>query len=135
MAERTGEVREISLLDIMGGAIADRVNYEFDYVARNLLDPNTDANTARKLTIEIWVTPTEDRRSATVKAVVSSKLAPVKQLDATLLLGGSADDPTVMVYHADAQAAQLVRRDAERTENYSAREAGIRRSKHVKSSN
>ena len=38
MNGNTGEVREISLLDIMGGAVAERVNYEFDRVARNMLD-------------------------------------------------------------------------------------------------
>ncbi len=102
MQENNGEVRGISLLEIMGGAVAERVNYEFDRVARNLLDLNTDQKTARVLTIKISLTPTEDRRSASVKAAVSSKLAPVRQLDTTLLLGGSADDPTVMEYTPQA---------------------------------
>ncbi len=98
MKEDNGEVREISLLEIMGGAVAERVNYEFDRVARNMLDLNTEAKKPRTLTIKITMTPTDDRRSMSVKADVSSKLASVRQLDTTLLLGGSADDPAVMEY-------------------------------------
>ena len=98
MNGNTGEVREISLLDIMGGAVAERVNYEFDRVARNMLDLNTEAKKARTLTIKITMIPADDRRSVAVKTDVSSKLASVRQLDTTLLLGGSADDPAVMEY-------------------------------------
>lgn len=98
MDKKTGEVREISLLDIMDGAVAERVNYEFGLVARNMLDLNTEAKKPRTLTIKITMVPADDRRSISVKADVSSKLVPVRQLDTTLLLGGSADDPAVMEY-------------------------------------
>lgn len=94
----TGEIREISLLDIMNGAIAERVNYELEKVARNMLDLNTDAKRARGLTIKISLTPADDRSSAAVKVAVSSTLAPVKSLDGMLLLGGSAEDPTIMEF-------------------------------------
>lgn len=98
MDKKTGEVREISLLDIMDGAVAERVNYEFGLVARNMLDLNTEAKKPRTLTIKITMVPADDRRSISVKADVSSKLVPVRQLDTTLLLGGSSDDPAVMEY-------------------------------------
>lgn len=98
MDGNTGEIREISLLEIMNGAVAERISYEFDRVARNMLDLNTEAKKPRTLTIKIALTPTDDRRSASAKVDVSSKLVSARQLGTTLLLGGSADDPAVMEY-------------------------------------
>lgn len=96
--EKTGEVREISLLDIMGGQVSERVTYELGKVMRNCTDPNTDAKKARTLTVEFTITPTESRDSATVKVAVKSKIAPIKAIDSTLLIGGTEDDPVIMEY-------------------------------------
>lgn len=94
----TGEVKEINILDMMNGAIGERVDYELGKVMRNCLDLNTDAKKARTLTLEIGIVPTENRDSAAIKVSVKSKLVPVKALDSTLLLGGTADEPIVMEY-------------------------------------
>lgn len=98
MDRNTGEIREISLLEIMGGSVGERAGYELGLITRNMLDLNTEAKKPRILNIKFTFTPTEDRRSASVKVDVNSKLVSVRQLDTTLLLGGSADDPTVMEY-------------------------------------
>lgn len=98
MDGNTGEIREISLLEIMGGSVGERAGYELGLITRNMLDLNTEAKKPRILNIKFTFTPTEDRRSASVKVDVNSKLVSVRQLDTTLLLGGSADDPTVMEY-------------------------------------
>lgn len=95
---KTGEVKEINILDMMNGAIGERVDYELGKVMRNCLDLNTDAKKARTLTLEIGIVPTEHRDSAAIKVSVKSKLVPVKALDSTLLLGGTADEPVVMEY-------------------------------------
>ena len=95
---KTGEVKEINILDMMNGAIGERVDYELGKVMRNCLDLNTDAKKARTLTLEIGIVPTENRDSAAIKVSVKSKLVPVKALDSTLLLGGTADEPVVMEY-------------------------------------
>lgn len=93
-----GEVKEIGILDIMSGAIGERVNYEFAKVVHNCCDLNTDAKKERVLTLEFKFVPTENRDSMTVKVLPKSKLVPVKALDSTLLLGGTADAPVVMEY-------------------------------------
>ena len=96
----TGEVKEINLLDMMGGAVGERVSYELSKVMRNCKDLNTEPKKARTLTIEFSFSPTEARDSAAIRVSVKSKLVPVRALDSTLLIGGTADDPVVMEYTA-----------------------------------
>ena len=94
----TGEVQEINILEMMNGAIGERVSYELAKITKNCKDLNTEAKKARTLTIEISMTPTDSRESMSVRVGVKSKLAPVKALDSTLLLGGTEDDPVLMEY-------------------------------------
>ncbi len=94
----TGEVQEINILEMMNGAIGERVSYELAKITKNCKDLNTEAKKVRTLTIEISMTPTESRESMSVRVGVKSKLAPVKALDSTLLLGGTEDDPVLMEY-------------------------------------
>ena len=94
----TGEVQEINILEMMNGAIGERVSYELAKITKNCKDLNTEAKKTRTLTIEISMTPTESRESMSVRVGVKSKLAPVKALDSTLLLGGTDDDPVLMEY-------------------------------------
>ena len=94
----TGEVQEINILEMMNGAIGERVSYELSKITKNCKDLNTEAKKVRTLTIEISMTPTESRESMSVRVSVKSKLAPVKALDSTLLLGGTEDDPVLMEY-------------------------------------
>ena len=77
----TGEVKEINLLDMMGGAVGERVSYELSKVMRNCKDLNTEPKKARTLTIEFSFTPTEARDSAAIRVSVKSKLVPVRALD------------------------------------------------------
>lgn len=90
----TGEVKEISILDMMNGAIGERAAYELTRIMKNCRDFNTEAKKARTLTI----VPTENRDSVAVRAEVSSKLVPVKPIDGALLLGGTDAEPIVMEY-------------------------------------
>lgn len=94
----TGEVQEINILEMMNGAIGERVSYELAKITKNCKDLNTEAKKVRTLTIEISMTPTESLESMSVRVGVKSKLAPVKALDSTLLLGGTEDDPVLMEY-------------------------------------
>ncbi len=94
----TGEVKEINILEMMNGAIQERVDYELARIMKNCKDLNTDHKKARTLTIELSFKPTEARDSLAVKIDVKSKLASVKALDSTLLLGGTETEPIVMEY-------------------------------------
>ena len=94
----TGEVKKINLLEMMDGAVGERVSYELSKIMQNCKDLNTEPKKARTLTVEFSIVPTENRDSAAVRVSVKSKLAPVKALDSTLLIGGTAEDPVVMEY-------------------------------------
>lgn len=79
----TGEVKDISILDMMNGAIGERAAYELTRIMKNCRDLNTEAKKARTLTIKLSIVPTENRDSVAVRAEVSSKLVPVKPIDRT----------------------------------------------------
>ena len=97
-----GEVTEINLLEMMSGAVGERVSYELAKIMRNCKDLNTEAKKARTLTVEFSIVPTDARDSAAVRVSVKSKLVPVKALDTTLLIGGTQDEPVVMEYMPQA---------------------------------
>lgn len=96
--KNTGEVREISILDLKGGAIVEKVNCEVEKVLRNILDPNTDGKKKRQIKVTIDFIPTEDRESVTVKSTVSSTLAPLNPVDSVLIVGGTEEAPAAMEY-------------------------------------
>ena len=64
----TGEVKEISILDMMNGAIGERTAYELTRIMKNCRDLNTEAKKARTLTIKLSIVPTENRDSVAVRA-------------------------------------------------------------------
>ena len=68
----TGEVKEISILDMMNGAIGERAAYELTRIMKNCRDLNTEAKKARTLTIKLSIVPTANRDSVAVRAEVSS---------------------------------------------------------------
>ena len=53
----TGEVKEISILDMMNGAIGERTAYELTRIMKNCRDFNTEAKKARTLTIKLSIVP------------------------------------------------------------------------------
>lgn len=59
----TGEVKEISILDMMNGAIGERTAYELTRIMKNCRDFNTEAKNARTLSIKLSIGA--DRRTAT----------------------------------------------------------------------
>lgn len=50
-----------SILDMCNGAFKERVDCEMGHVVDNCLDPNTKANSKRKITITLEITPSADR--------------------------------------------------------------------------
>ena len=87
----TGEVKEISILDMMNGAIGERAAYELTRIMKNCRDLNTEAKKARTLTIKLSMVENSAYRLA-------NKLVPVMPIDGALLLGGTDAEPIVMEY-------------------------------------
>ena len=63
-----------SILNFCENAIINKINYELAKVMENLVDPNTDEK-ARKLTIDIDITPINNRSQVTLKTTVKKKLS------------------------------------------------------------
>lgn len=53
---------KISLDSLGGGALIERVNLAMDQIARNIMDPNTDPEKARKITITLTFKTDKSRR-------------------------------------------------------------------------
>ena len=64
-----------SILQMARGAIQERADYEMSSLLNNILDPNTSATAARKLTITLTLKPDDTRQNITVSCVATSKLA------------------------------------------------------------
>lgn len=72
---------------LAGGAVAERVDLAWQELLRNVIDPNTDAKKARKLTIELTVKPGEKRDVGNVSAIVKTKLEPATGIETTIMMG------------------------------------------------
>lgn len=69
---------EISLHDVAGGALQEKVNQAFEQVMRNMQDPNTPWKNKRKINLTLTFIQNEDRTDCTCDISVDTKLAAVK---------------------------------------------------------
>lgn len=69
---------EISLQDVAGGALQEKVNQAFAQVMKNMQDPNTPWKNKRKINICLTFEQNEDRTDCTCDIAVDTKLAAVK---------------------------------------------------------
>lgn len=73
-----------SILDMINGAIKERVDYDVARVVENILDANTDPKAKRKITLTIELCPSADRTHITVHTGSKATLAPVTPVETTL---------------------------------------------------
>ena len=82
-----------SILQMARGAIQERADYEITKILDNILDPNTSATAARKLTITLTLKPDDTRQNIAVGVVAKSTLAPTNPVTTTLYV---ADQETIV---------------------------------------
>lgn len=77
----------IDLNSLAEGAVAEKLDAEFQNVLKNMVDPNTDPTKARSITLTLTFKGNKNRElwECAVKAV--SKLAPSKDVDSTFIVG------------------------------------------------
>lgn len=73
-----------SILDFADGSVIKRINYELQKVLENVVQPNTDEK-PRKLTIEIQITPQNDRRTVSLKTTVKKVLRPTSSVQTQMV--------------------------------------------------
>lgn len=76
---------EIILSKLSEGAVQQKLNGELEKVFNNIHDLNTQAKKKRAITITLEFTPDEKRQVVNLTTKFSTKLAPVEELDTTIL--------------------------------------------------
>ena len=78
-------MKHINIEQFSNGELTQQINREMEAVARNIAYPNTEAKTARKITVTITLKPNEQRDFITTSITTKSTLAPT--LGAVTALG------------------------------------------------
>lgn len=77
----------IDLNQFTGGALAEQVKEALGKIAENIMDPNTDPEKKRKMTVTMSFTPGKNRRIANTKIQVTTALAPTDSIDTQIVMG------------------------------------------------
>lgn len=75
-----------SILEMSMGAILERVDYEMSRVLDNIIDPNTKATAKRKITVNLELIPSSDRKTITVQSTAKSTLVPTEPITTSLFI-------------------------------------------------
>ncbi|MDM5430282.1 replication terminator protein [Bacillus mycoides] len=77
----------LDLNNLADGALAEKVDLEFERVLKNMKDPNTDPTKARSITITISFKGNKKRELWESTTKVTSKLVPAKEVETTFIIG------------------------------------------------
>ncbi|MGI2748396.1 replication terminator protein [Bacillus cytotoxicus] len=77
----------IDLNSLADGAVAEKVDAEFQRVLKNMADPNTDPTKARSITLTLTFKGNKNREIWDCTAKVSSKLVAAKEVESTFIVG------------------------------------------------
>ena len=75
-----------SMDDMKGGAVLERFSAALKTVLKNIIDPNTSATKARKVTLELTIKPSEDRTTANFELICKPTLAPPMSVKQSMVL-------------------------------------------------
>lgn len=102
-------MKEIKGLDdMMGGAVTERFNAALRTCLKNIIDPNTDATKARKVTLELTIKPSKDRTMADFNLLCKPTLAPPVAVTQSMVLSrNDAGDVTALQTVPDQLPGQM----------------------------
>ncbi|MGG5341164.1 replication terminator protein [Enterococcus sp. AZ192] len=78
---------ELNLSAMANGAIQEKLDGELEKLFKNIHDPNTKAKDKRAITIKLEFAPDDNRQVINLNSSFSTKLAPVRDFDTTILTG------------------------------------------------
>lgn len=87
----TNKTIKLDLSQIGDGGLQEKVDKELEKVIANILDPNTEAKTARKLVITLTMKSDDTRQTVVTAMEIKSTLAPQKAVATTILVGQEGD--------------------------------------------
>lgn len=100
---------KVSLNELAGGGLQEQFDKAFERVIENLADPNTSYKEARKITITLKFTQTEQRDDVSVMLTVAEKLAAQAQTKTAFAIG--KDLKTGKVYAEEYGKNQMTIKD------------------------
>lgn len=77
----------ISLDRLCGGALLERFTLAMNQISRNIMDPNTNPEKARTLTIKLTFKPDKSRRGIKTSVATNITLAPPEADETMMLIG------------------------------------------------
>lgn len=77
----------LSVENLYGGAILERLSEELQKALLNIQDINTPAKKPRTITMKLKITPNEQRNVASVQVVCSSSLQPAEAIETSISMG------------------------------------------------
>jgi hypothetical protein len=90
-ARRTEVANELTLANLGSGAAVEKFNESLQLVIANILDPNTEARTKRKIVLEVTMVPDRDRDIGSVMVSCQAKLAPSVSFRTQAYIGKDGD--------------------------------------------
>ena len=86
-----------SILEMAGGAILERVDYEMGKVIDNIMDPNTKATGKRKITVTLELIPNADRKTIVTNTTAKCALVPTEPVTTSLFITSKASTGEMVV--------------------------------------
>lgn len=80
------ELEGLSAGTLAGGAVVEALDYELQRALDNIVDPNTKAEAARTVTLQIKIKPNESRNKASVSFIAKSTLQPAQAVDTDIYI-------------------------------------------------
>ena len=80
-------MNKLTIENLYGGGVVERLHEELEKVIANICDPNTPAKKKRKVKLEISISPNEMRNMAEVLVTASSVLAPPEAIETSIYIG------------------------------------------------
>ncbi len=95
---------ELSVENLYGGGVVERIHEEIKRAIQNIVDPNTPAKKVRKVKMEIAIRPNEQRNMAEIVVSTSSTLCPPEPIETSIYIG--ADPRTGEVGASEMQGGE-----------------------------
>ncbi len=107
----------LSLNDIAGGALQEKVNEAMNRVLENMQDPNTPWKVKRNISIKIGFVQNEERDDTAVELSIDTKLAPVSPIVTRMSIGTDLRTGQVYAEEYGKQVRGQMPLDLERPES------------------
>lgn len=92
------KLHHISLETFAGGAAPERFEHELKKVIANVMDPNTDPEKVRKISLEFKFAPNEGRTGIRMELATKVSLAPIRPIDTIAHIGEQDGKLTLVGY-------------------------------------